>query len=131
VKRILLFIALTLMALACSAPSQGPSGGSNPGPDTTNVEDVEPAITGPRDTFGDGQYEIGTGAGQIRPGKYTTTVPGNSTNCYWERQRRVGGGTIKDIIANANFGPHEPVIINIENTDAGFKAQGCGKWVKA
>jgi hypothetical protein len=77
--------------------------------------------------FGDGTYEIGTGAGQVPPGKYKTTPP---DECYWERLSGTSGDA-DDIIANANVGPGAPTIVTIAKTDKAFSSKRCGTWQKA
>jgi len=49
----------------------------------------------------EGTYEIGVDA---QPGRYKTTVPQNSTGCYWERTKD-DSGDMDSIIANDNVNP--------------------------
>ena len=58
------------------------------------------APAGPKTTFGDGTYLVGT---DIAPGSYKTTGPRPSTvpNCYWARMKN-DSGSLNSIIANDN-----------------------------
>lgn len=69
--------------------------------------------------FGDGIHVVGT---DISPGTYR--APGGA-GCYWARLSGFGG-TVDDIIANAN--PPGAVIVTIDPSDAGFETRGCGEW---
>lgn len=111
--------ALPGQPAASSTPSAAP-------PTTTTPA----APAGPKTSFGDGTWEVGAGPGQITPGKYRTTVPADSWNCYWERLKGTSG-SFDDIIANDNVDPGTPTVVTIAATDAAFKARGCGTWQKA
>lgn len=88
------------------------------------------APAGPKTSFGDGTWEVGATAGLIAPGKYRTTVPASSFNCYWERLKGTSGG-FDDILANDNHEAGTQAIVTIAATDAAFKSRGCGTWQKA
>lgn len=128
---IILAAAALMVGLACSgAPNDDDS--DTAGPQQIGTTAQEAAATsappaGPITAFADGTYQIGAGAGLVPPGTYKTTVPADSRNCYWERQKAFGGG-IDAIIANDNHNPGEPVIVTIAPTDKGFKTSGCGTW---
>lgn len=82
--------------------------------------------TGPRTTFSNGTFRIGT---DIRAGRYYTTP--SRSGCYWERVSGFGG-TIGEIIAN-NFvgflGGQE--IVDISSSDLGFTSDSdCGTWTQ-
>lgn len=117
-------VAVAVVVIACSAPV-GPSGGTDPKPPAATA--VQPAPTGPFTSFSDGQYEVGSQPGMVKPGKYRTTVPAKSINCYWERRSDLAGG-LEGIIANANHKPGSPVVLTIAATDRGFNTSGCGEW---
>ena len=85
-----------------------------------------PPPAGPKTSFGDGIWEVNV---DIAPGKYKTTVPQDSINCYWERMKNTSGD-FESIIANDNHGPGQPVTITIAKTDGAFKSNGCGTWTK-
>lgn len=71
--------------------------------------------------FGSGTYEIGTGKGQIKPGRYRTTR--TVDDCYWERTRTDG-----EIIDN-NFATHaQSITVTVAPTDGSFTSQRCGSW---
>lgn len=126
---ILASVAL-LVGLACSSDPKD-QGTPNAGPKQIGSPTAAPPTSappaGPVTAFADGTYEIGTGPGLVPPGKYKTTVPSDSRNCYWERQKSFGGG-VDSIIANDNHSAGEPVIVTIAPTDKGFKTSGCGTW---
>lgn len=69
--------------------------------------------------LGDGTYVVGT---DIKAGTYRSQGGGL---CYWARLKGFGG-ELDDIIANGN---NAPEIVTVSSGDAGFKTQGCGKWV--
>jgi hypothetical protein len=71
-------------------------------------------------TFGDGTNIIGT---DILPGTYRTRE--GSASCYWARLKGFGG-TIDDIIANANT--NGPAVVTVAASDKGFEATRCGTW---
>jgi hypothetical protein len=100
-------------------------------PTTAAATSTAPAApVGPKTSFGDGTWEIGAAAGQVAPGKYRTTVPTTSSNCYWERLKGTSGG-FDDIIANDNADPGTPTVVTIGAQDVAFKSRGCGTWAKA
>lgn len=106
-------------------PGQQAPTSATPTPPATSA-----APAGPKTSFGDGTWEIGTAAGLVAPGKYRTTVPQDSFNCYWERLKGTSG-SFDDIIANDNVSPGTPTVVTIGATDAAFKSRGCGTWTKA
>jgi hypothetical protein len=77
-----------------------------------------PAPAGPKTTFDDGTYKVGTGAGQVAPGSYTS--PG-SEFCYWARLKR-NDGELGDIISN-NAGKGQQ-ILNVKATDGYVTVSG-------
>lgn len=95
----------------------------------TTVATVAPPTTsppttvaaGPKTTFGNGQYRVGT---DIAPGTYV--APGGTT-CYWERQSTFGGSGVESIIAN-DLSQGGQVVVTIAASDKGFKTSGCGTW---
>lgn len=129
-----LVVGAFVSSLACGAPSKKdkgfPDGGVRPPTATAVSASPTSSPTGPLTSFSDGTFEVGTGVGQVVPGVYKSTVPTTSRNCYWERQKKVGG-SFEDIAANGNQGTGTPVIVTIADADKGFKSQGCGTWVKS
>jgi hypothetical protein len=126
--------AVILLALACGGTPEENSAGAtqNDTPAGTNtLASAAPAKSaapaGPIIAFKDGTYEVGTAAGQVKPGKYKTTVPADSRGCYWERQKALGGG-LADVIANDNVPAGAPTVVVIAATDKGFKSERCGEW---
>jgi hypothetical protein len=76
--------------------------------------------SGPQSTsFGDGVFAVGI---DIASGTYS--APGGPS-CYWARVSGFGG-TLGEIITNDL--PTGPVVVTIQASDVGFKAQGCGSW---
>lgn len=122
---IILAVAALAVGLACSGDPKSDT--PNAGPQQTTAAATSAPPAGPVTAFADGTYQIGAGAGLVPPGTYKTTVPADSSNCYWERQKSFGGG-VDAIIANGNQGAGEPVIVTIAPTDKGFKTSGCGTW---
>lgn len=127
---IILATAALAVGLACSGAPKSedtPNAGPQQITTATPTTATSAAPAGPITAFADGTYQIGAGAGLVPAGTYRTTVPADSSNCYWERQRAFGGG-VDAIIANGNHGTGEPVIVTIAATDKGFKTRGCGTW---
>jgi hypothetical protein len=61
----------------------------------------------------------------IQPGLWRST---GGTSCYWARLSGFGG-TLDEVIANANTGASGTV--QISATDKGFTSSQCGAWKKA
>ncbi len=127
----LLAAPLAVFVLACSATPSSRSNGSGVGPQDPAVAseqaaEAAPAPTGPITAFADGIYEVGTGPGQVVPGKYKTTPP---VDCYWERLKGTSGSD--DIIANDNLTAGAPAIVTILKTDVAFRSKRCGTWQKS
>jgi hypothetical protein len=87
-------------------------------PDEEEAEEESEQATG--NTIGAGTYAVGV---DMEPGVYRTT--GNVS--YWERLSGFSG-EFEEIIANGN--PSGPFVIEIMESDKGFKTQGSGEWVK-
>jgi hypothetical protein len=76
-------------------------------------------------TIGEGTYQIGVDA---KPGRYKTTVPQNSSGCYWERTKD-DSGDMDSIIANDTVNPGARASITV-NSGEFFKSSGCGTWTR-
>ena len=85
--------------------------------------DLTPIVM-PGQPFGDGTYLVGA---DVAPGRYHASDPAGS--CYWTRlgsfggDRHYGYDTSDDII-----GYGSSAIVDIFETDAGFRTSGCGTW---
>lgn len=129
----LLAFPVVAFVLACGAPSTSTSTGGGTqveGVSTTLVETPSaPAPTGPFTAFKSGTYEVGNGAGQVKPGKYKTTVPaGLIDHCYWERLSNLDGG-FDGIIANENLmNAGTTGILVIKASDKGVRVTGDCEW---
>lgn len=73
--------------------------------------------------FDDGDYTVGAGEEEIRPGKYRTAP--EVTDCYWERVSDGGSTLANDFVTNAPKG----VTVSIKSSDGGFSSSGCGVWL--
>lgn len=73
-------------------------------------------------TFGDGEYIVGK---DIEPGTYKSE--GAASMGYWARVKGFSG-ELPDIIANGN--PTGSIIVEIGESDYGFKTWGNGMWTK-
>lgn len=104
-----------------TAAATGESAPATTKASTTKVPATTPTTAGPKTTFGNGQYRVGT---DIAPGTYV--APGGS-GCYWERQATFGGSSLSDIIAN-DLSRGGQVVVTIAASDKGFKTNGCGTW---
>ncbi len=115
--------------MACGASPSSPSnkaGPQDPGTAATADATEAAAPTGPVTAFADGTYEVGTGAGQVPPGKYKATA---EDLCIWSRLRNLSGDD--DVIATDLVKEGAPVIVTILASDKGFKTERCGTWRKS
>lgn len=101
-----------------------------PAPEVTVTEtaaapepEPEPKPKPEPEGLGEGTYEVGK---DVKAGRYKTTVPADSFNCYWERSKDDSGDSI---IANDNANPGARVSVTIKNGEF-FKSNGCGDWVR-
>jgi hypothetical protein len=72
---------------------------------------------------GDGEYLVGQ---DIKAGTYKTPGPGDSSMCYWERDKDATG-EFESIIANNNLTGSGRVTVKKGEI---FKTQGCQDWTK-
>ena len=73
----------------------------------------------PATKFGDGMFVVGK---HIKPGQYR--ADGGGDLCYWARLKSFKGDGLSAIIANGNAA----TIVQIDPSDGGFEARGCGEW---
>ena len=94
---------------------------SAPAPTPPPTQATTTTAPGPKTTFGDGSYRVGT---DIAPGTYrsSSTAP----DCYWKRMSNFTG--TDDIIAN--YLSNSPTTVTILATDVGFQTRRCGTWTK-
>ena len=78
-----------------------------------------PPPPGPRTSFGDGTFTVGT---DIVPGVYQSAGPVEGGVCYWKRSN--GDGTV------ANAMTKKPQTVQIEAGDTTFKSSECQEWQK-
>lgn len=83
------------------------------------AEDAPAAASGPLTSFDDGTYEVGTGNGQVAPGKYRSA---GSSMCYYARLKN-NDGELGDIIDN-NLGSGQK-LLNVKKTDGYVEVRGC------
>jgi DNA-directed RNA polymerase subunit RPC12/RpoP len=76
----------------------------------------------PETSFSDGTYEVGK---HIEPGTYRADGDPDDL-CYWARLSNFSHSGVSGIIANGN----SPTVIQIAESDKGFKVSGCGSWAK-
>ena len=96
-------------AVSASSTNQTPSA----------QESQTPASTGPKTTFGDGTFVVGT---DIAPGTYRNS---GGSSCYYARLSGFSG-ELKDILANDNASA--PAIVTVAAGDKGFQSSRCGTW---
>jgi hypothetical protein len=113
-----------LAVIAPAATSQAhPSAVARP-----NMVTRQPARpTGPVTSFGDGNYRVGAAAGDVSPGRYSSTGPTEGMPCYWARTQDPAGKA-DGVIADGY--PPGPTTVTIENADGAFVVSGCGQWSK-
>lgn len=124
-----LIIALALFLVGCGQPQRVietiPTATQLPPTITpvppTPLPTATPTPSGPLTTFGNGTWRVGI---DIEPGTYRST--GNA-DCYWVRLSGFGGSG-EEIIANGL--ETGPAVVTIQPTDAGFKTERCGDWLK-
>ena len=107
-------VVRTAAATLCPAASAAALG-STPPPTSAPVAQ-------PLTTVSPGTYEVGTGDGQVAPGKYKSTGPDSGGACYYARLKNNDGGT-GDIIAN-NLS-QGPSIMNVKASDGYVQVAGC------
>jgi len=75
-------------------------------------------------SFGPGTYEVGTGDGEIPPGKYKSTGPdgSNPAGCYYGRLRN-NDGSVTDILSNDVS--QGPTLFTAKPTDGYINIVGC------
>lgn len=96
-----------------STPEPGfTSAGAPIVPTTTQV-----APTGPLTAFDDGTYEVGTGPGQVAPGRYRASGKG----CHWARLKSTDEG---DTIGTPHTG-NGPTFMTVKASDAYIHVSGC------
>lgn len=131
-----MILALVLIAasavLLITTVRRGGGGGTTPAAAGTTAASSAPAATTTTPTpagsdvaaavtYGDGIYLV---PGEIRPGTYTATAPGDH-QCYWARLRSFGDGAAS-IIAQRDVKPGETERVTVRSTDRGFKVSlGC------
>ena len=82
-----------------------------------NADPVPPPPPGPKTSFGNGTYTVGT---DITPGVYQSAGPVDNGACYWKRVNGDG------IVANAMTKKAQTV--QIEAGDTAFTSSECQDW---
>jgi len=102
------------------AAQPAPVVAQQPAPQPTPAPAPEPAgTTHPYVAFSDGTYEVGTGDGQILPGKYTVGAAAGPMGNYYEISQ--GGQVIK------NDYTHGPTFMTVAKGQT-VKVSGGGLW---
>ena len=73
--------------------------------------------------FDDGDYAVGKGKGDVRPGTYRTGK--GARDCYWERVTGGGRPIANDFVTHAPKG----VTVTVRSSDGGFSSSNCGVWL--
>ena len=85
--------------------------------------DLTPKVT-PGQPFGDGTYLVGA---EIAPGRYYASSP--TTSCYWTRLGSFDGDmNFGYDLSDDILGYGRLAIVDILQTDVGFRSSGCGNW---
>ena len=84
------------------------------------VEAPAAASGGPLTSLSEGTYEVGTGDGQIAPGKYKSPGPPSGSQCYYAR---LSSDTTTDIIANDL--KQGPMTMTVQSSDKYVEINGC------
>lgn len=101
---------------------------------SSSIQDrVESLIESAPETaqFPDGDFFVGAQVGEMPPGTYRSSVPGDSFGCYWEARRRVPKGPAGNIIENDLADAGTVVIVNVLKGWYVFHTSGCGVWEAA
>ena len=95
-----LLIAGRVSSAGTSAPVATSAATSTPAVASTLAATTvtSPSVVGPLMTVGPGTYAVGTGNGQVAPGKYFSPAPSSGSPCYSARLRN-NDGEADDIIA--------------------------------
>lgn len=77
--------------------------------------------SGPLTSISSGTYDVGTGDGEVAPGKYV--APAGSSHCYYARLKNTDGDldSINDNKLEVNGGQ---VILNVKNSDNALEVGG-------
>ena len=86
-------------------------------PKEAEQEEAEPE----EPVLGDGLWEVGV---DIKAGRYKTTVPADSYNCYVARHKD-DSGELESIIANENYEPGARVSVKVKKGEW-LELKGCG-----
>lgn len=105
-------------AAATSTPQLAPAA---PAQAAAPVEQEAPAPSGPLTTVGPGTYEVGTGDGQVAPGKYRSPGPDGAA-CYYARLKN-NDGVLNDIIDNEIS--QGQTLLTVKDSDGYLEVQGC------
>jgi hypothetical protein len=84
-----------------------------------HADPAPPPPPGPKTSFGDGTYAVGT---DVAPGVYQSAGPVEGGACYWKRVNGDG------IVANAMT--KKPQTVQIEDGDTAFTTSECQEWQK-
>ena len=96
-------------------------GASGPAAAPAPAPAAAPASGGPLTEVSEGTYEVGTGDGQVAPGKYKSPGPsGSGGSCYWARLR---SDDTTDIIANDL--KEGPTVMTVKAADKDVEVRGC------
>ena len=110
--------APTTQTVTVAVPQQGAQ------PAVVEAPAVEaPAVAasgGPLTSLSEGTYEVGTGDGQIAPGKYKSPGPSSGSQCYYAR---LSSDTTTDIIANDL--KQGPMTMTVQSSDKYVEINGC------
>lgn len=90
---------------------------ATPEPKEAEQEEAEPE----EPVLGDGLWEVGV---DIKAGRYKTTVPADSYNCYVARHKD-DSGELESIIANENYEPGARVSVKVKKGEW-LELKGCG-----
>lgn len=82
-----------------------------------------PALKLAKRGFTDGEYDIGSKSGDLRPGTYRSEK--RISDCYWVRLTKHGSIIDNDFISYAPAGAR----VTIRSSDGGFESNGCGIWL--
>jgi hypothetical protein len=95
---------------------------SAPGIEYTPGGSASSPQSGPLTTVSSGTYEVGTGDGQVPPGKYKSSGPTGSAPCYFARLKN-NDGAMGDIIDNDLS--QGPTVMTVKASDGYVEVNRC------
>lgn len=92
---------------------------------TAATTTAPPPTTTTLPPFTDGTRPVGTGAGQVQPGRYVAPT-GTGSTCTWQRLSAQSGPN--NVLGEGEVDGAGQAVVDIVATDKFFTSTGCGTW---